>query len=147
MSLKHRKTKKVHAPVLSLADQARKNGQHAGYDAGKEEGYLRGRANYIVNCAQEPLPFRQLHVLYVSSGKGFPYSPLDEAIMATLQGMVAQVTLSDPRQPASEIACRRVLILCLCWMEWISPSSISMRFAKRAFRRRSGSRMTRTIQI
>lgn len=104
MSLKHRKTKKVHAPVLSLADQARKNGQHAGYDAGKEEGYLRGRANYIVNCAQEPLPFRQLHVLYVSSGKGFPYSPLDEAIMATLQGMVAQVTLSDPRQPVSEIA-------------------------------------------
>lgn len=104
MSLKHRKTRKFHAPVLSLADQARKNGQHAGYDAGKEEGYLRGRANYIVNCAQEPLPFRQLHVLYVSSGKGFPYSPLDEAIMATLQGMVAQVTLSDPRQPVSEIA-------------------------------------------
>lgn len=104
MSLKHRKTRKVQLPVLSLADQARKNGRWAGYDAGKEEGYLRGRANYIVNCAQEPAPFQRLHVLYVSSGKGFPYSPLDEAIMATLQGMVAHVTLSDPRQPVSQVA-------------------------------------------
>lgn len=119
MPIKHRKHRQSHVPVLGLADQARRNGQRAGYEAGKEEGYLRGRANYIVNCAKEPLPFRPVHVMYISSGKGFPYSPLDEAIAATLQSMVAKVTLSDPRQPIAEaaLATRPNLVLALDGMD------------------------------
>ena len=82
-------------------EEMRRQGREHGYEKGLDEGYMRGRANVIVNRYQEQPVFRPLHVLYVSSGKGLPYSPLDEAIITTLQSMVARVTPTDPRQPIS----------------------------------------------
>ncbi|MEC0237687.1 glycosyltransferase [Paenibacillus kribbensis] len=90
----------VHLTAAASWEKGRAAGLHDGYD----EGYLRGRANAIVARTQAVFPFRQIHVLYVVSGKGLPYAPLDEAVINTLQGMTAQVTVSDPRQPVGDIA-------------------------------------------
>lgn len=79
-------------------------GRVAGTNDGYDEGYLRGRANAILARTKAVFPFRQIHVLYVVSGKGLPYSPLDEAVITTLQSMTAQVTVTDPRQPVGDIA-------------------------------------------
>lgn len=94
-------------------------GRAAGISDGYDEGYLRGRANAILTRTKAVFPFRQIHVLYVTSGKGLPYSPLDEAVITTLQSMTAQVTVTDPRQPVSDIAAqlRPNLVLALDGME------------------------------
>ncbi|AIW41398.1 MULTISPECIES: CgeB family protein [Paenibacillus] len=90
----------VHQTAAASWERGRIAGVHDGYD----EGYLRGRANAIVGRMKAVFPFRQIHVLYVVSGKGLPYSPLDEAVITTLQSMTAQVTVTDPRQPVGDIA-------------------------------------------
>lgn len=90
----------VHQTAAASWEKGRTAGLHDGYD----EGYLRGRANAIVARMKAVFPFRQIHVLYVVSGKGLPYSPLDEAVITTLQSMTAQVTVTDPRQPVGDIA-------------------------------------------
>ncbi|WP_242403825.1 CgeB family protein [Paenibacillus pini] len=79
-------------------------GREAGYHGGYEDGYVRGRADVIASRPAEVFPFRQMHVLYVTSGKGYPYSPLDEAIAATLRTQVAEVTVIEPGQPIAEMA-------------------------------------------
>ncbi|WP_152396975.1 CgeB family protein [Paenibacillus guangzhouensis] len=96
------KTETNHA--RDIVDEVRRQGRDTGFDRGFDEGYLRGRANVIMNTIQDPPRVRPIHVMYVASGKGFPYSPLDEAIISTLQGMVARVTPTDPRQPIASQA-------------------------------------------
>ncbi|WP_249435735.1 glycosyltransferase [Paenibacillus sp. Marseille-Q4541] len=79
-------------------------GQSVPFQRGYEDGYLRGRANYVMNRATESFPIRPVHVLYVSSGKGFPYSPLDEAIRGTLQDMVMTLHVAGPNDSVAEMA-------------------------------------------
>lgn len=74
------------------------------FQKGFEEGYLRGRAHYIMNQVAEPFPKRPVQVLYVSSGKGFPYSQLDEAIQGTLKDMVMTVHVAEPGEKIAELA-------------------------------------------
>lgn len=94
-------------------------GRQSGAQAGHKEGYLRGRANAIAACNRAAFPIRPLHIMYVSSGKQYPYSPIDQAIVTTLQAMVHQVTLADPRQQVADIASqiKPDLILVLDGME------------------------------
>ncbi|WHX50370.1 glycosyltransferase [Paenibacillus woosongensis] len=99
----------VHSDLQSTAiregeahDSSRR-GREAGLKHGFEEGYLRGRAKTIVEAAPIHFPKRALKVLYVSSGKGFPYAPIDEAIIATLQTLAAEVSVAGPKQPVSEL--------------------------------------------
>ncbi|MFB5267216.1 glycosyltransferase [Paenibacillus enshidis] len=96
-------------------NRGRESGMHAGY----EEGYFRGRANAIAARRGRAFPVRPLHILYVSSGKLYPYSPIDQAIIATLQDMVRQVTIADPRQQLADIAAqvKPDLVLALDGME------------------------------
>lgn len=68
------------------------------------EGYLRGRAAAIVQQIRTDTPFRKLHILYVTSGKGFPYSPIDEGMIATLRGMVEAVTVAGPKDAIFTLA-------------------------------------------
>ncbi|MGG4553063.1 CgeB family protein [Paenibacillus humicus] len=100
----------VHSDLQSTAiregeahDSSRR-GREAGLKHGFEEGYLRGRAKAIVEAAPIHFPKRAVKVLYVSSGKGFPYAPIDEAIIATLQTLAAEVSVAGPKQPVSELA-------------------------------------------
>ncbi|QYR23998.1 glycosyltransferase [Paenibacillus sp. sptzw28] len=56
--------------------------------------------------AERAVVARPIHVLFVATGKGFPYSPLDEAISTTLRGLVRQLTVTDATQPVAAIAAR-----------------------------------------
>ncbi|MFD3261321.1 glycosyltransferase [Paenibacillus lentus] len=83
---------------------SRWKGREAGLKDGFDEGYLRGRAKAIMEAPHTSFPIRPLNVLYVSSGKGFPYSPIDEAIIATLHTLATGVSVAEPGQPVSELA-------------------------------------------
>lgn len=83
-------------PVL----RGRLDGLRDGYD----EGYLRGRASVIVDTVKPVFPVRSVKVLYVGSGKGFPYAPIDEAVIATLRTLVADLTVYQPMQSLPDLA-------------------------------------------
>lgn len=88
------------------AVEASLRGRDDGYRGGYEEGYLRGRASKIINQPFEIFSVRQLHILFVSSAKGYPYSPIDEAVTATLQSLVTQVTVINAGTSIAEAAAR-----------------------------------------
>lgn len=94
-------------------------GREAGLKDGFDEGYLRGRAKAIVESSHTIFPKRPLNILYVSSGKGYPYSPIDEAIIATFHTLATGVSVADPKQAVSELATstRPDLVLALDGME------------------------------
>lgn len=82
-----------------LDDSGRK-GWEDGLRDGYAEGYLRGHAKVIVERPRPFFPVRKIKVLYVSSGKGFPYMPIDEAVVETLKTLTADVITTESRQPA-----------------------------------------------
>ena len=82
----------------------RRTGWDAGLRDGFDEGYIRGRANVIVKTPRHPAPIRQIKVLYVGSGKGYPYSPIDEAVITTLQTMVSELTITEVGKSLTELA-------------------------------------------
>ncbi|WP_178021041.1 glycosyltransferase [uncultured Paenibacillus sp.] len=86
--------------VLGPAESGRTNGLRDGY----AEGYLRGRASYIVGQPRPAFPVRKVKVLYVSSGKGFPYSPLDEAVTSTLRALTTEMIAAVPGDPIADLA-------------------------------------------
>lgn len=86
------------------ADFKGRRGWEDGIKDGFAEGYLRGRAKVIMGIPKQGFPFRQIKVLYVGSGKGFPYSPIDEAIIATLETLVAEVIVTVTGEPIHELA-------------------------------------------
>lgn len=85
-------------------DNARHQGHIAGFNNGFQEGYLRGRADVIMNTPRDPIPMRPLHIYYVITGKGYPYSPLDEGMRTTWQELVSQVSVFGPRDGVAAVA-------------------------------------------
>lgn len=81
-------------------------GRVHGYPLGWEHGYWYGKCESVLKLTEQPIGVRSVHVLFVATGKGFPYSPLDEAVAATLRGLVGRLTVTDSTQPVSEIAAR-----------------------------------------
>ncbi|MEF2967938.1 glycosyltransferase [Paenibacillus sp. M1] len=79
-------------------------GREEGLRDGFYEGYLRGRSKVIAGAPRPQFPARQVRVLYVGSGKGFPYSPIDEAVIATLRQMTAETIICEPGVPLAELA-------------------------------------------
>lgn len=115
------------APVLR---HARAEGKAAGYRAGWDHGYWFGQCESIVSrIAPPPMPIRSVHILYVATGKGFPYSPLDEAVASALRGLVGQLTVIDANQPVAEIAerLRPDLVLVLDGLQFDAKHIIAMR--------------------
>ncbi|OKP93063.1 spore maturation protein cgeB [Paenibacillus sp. P32E] len=94
------------APPLprTPAEEEKLRGRLTGFKVGFDEGYLRGRLTILDGRPEEPLPVRNIHVMYVASGKGYPYSPLDDAVLYALQKLTAKVTISDVRQNLVELA-------------------------------------------
>ncbi|WP_337926758.1 CgeB family protein [Paenibacillus caui] len=86
---------------------ARKNGRNAGFQDGFDEGYLRGRMDVLTGRPGTLFPLRQIHVMYVSSGKGYPYSPVDEGIIETLRSLAGVVTATDPSQSVAQQAAEK----------------------------------------
>ncbi|CAH1206211.1 hypothetical protein PAECIP111893_02467 [Paenibacillus plantiphilus] len=81
-------------------------GRNHGYPLGWEHGYWYGKCESVLKLTEQPIEIRPIHVLFVATGKGFPYSPLDEAVAATLRGLVSRLTVTDSTQPVSQIAAR-----------------------------------------
>lgn len=94
------------APPLPLtpAEEEKLRGRLSGFKGGYNEGYLRGRLAILDGRPEEPLPVRNIHVMYVASGKGYPYSPLDDAVLCAIQKLTVQVTVTDVRQNLVELA-------------------------------------------
>ncbi|GGF59875.1 spore maturation protein [Paenibacillus albidus] len=109
------------APPLPLtpAEEEKLRGRLSGFKGGYDEGYLRGRLAAMNARPEEVPPIRNIHVMYVASGKGYPYSPLDDAVLAALQKLTAQVTITDVRQNLMELAAtqRPDLVLVLDGMD------------------------------
>ncbi|MFE4714180.1 MULTISPECIES: glycosyltransferase [unclassified Paenibacillus] len=89
---------------LTPSEKEKLRGRLTGFKTGHDEGYLRGRLAILHGRPEEPLPVRDIHVMYVASGKGYPYSPLDEAVVAALQKLATRVTVTDVRQNLVELA-------------------------------------------
>lgn len=92
-------------PILrSPAEEEKLRGRLTGFKVGYDEGYLRGRLAVLDGRPEEPLPVRDIHILYVASGKGYPYSPLDDAVICALQKLATRVTITDVRQNLVDLA-------------------------------------------
>jgi len=83
---------------LTPPEEEKLRGRLSGFKGGYDEGYLRGRLAILNGRPEEVFPVRNIHVMYVASGKGYPYSPLDDAVLCALQKLTAQVTITDVRQ-------------------------------------------------
>ncbi|MFD0678909.1 MULTISPECIES: CgeB family protein [unclassified Paenibacillus] len=70
-----------------------------GYKLGSGYGYHHGRCEAIMrDSAPSPLGWWNVRVLYITSGKGFPYSPLDQSIIEAFQGLVRELVILTPTQ-------------------------------------------------
>ncbi|GIO11046.1 spore maturation protein [Cohnella xylanilytica] len=95
-------------------------GRRDGAALGWKHGHWHGRCEAIVQAATAPAMRRPIHVLYVTSGKSYPYSPLDEGIHTTLLGLAERVTIASPRDDVAAMARadRPDLVLVLDGMEF-----------------------------
>jgi len=88
------------------ANKAYRRGRAEGFALGRADGYWQGLCENVVRRAA-PVPVkRPVHVLYVTSGKGFPYSPLDDGIIASLKEVAEKVTAVVPNDDVAAIAAR-----------------------------------------
>jgi spore maturation protein CgeB len=83
-----------------------RRGRKDGFPLGWNDGHWFGRCESVVRMAT-PIPVkRPIHVLYVTSGKGYPYSPLDNGIFETLKTIAERVTLATPDDDVVKIAAK-----------------------------------------
>lgn len=108
----------ISAPVALPAKQL---GRTAGFQEGFDEGYLRGRMDVLASRPAPVFPFRQIHIMYITSGKEFPYSPVDEGIQETLRSLAATVTVTNPSQPVAQLAAELRPDLVLALDGWNLP--------------------------
>ncbi|QJD84068.1 CgeB family protein [Cohnella herbarum] len=88
----------------SKVDPEYRKGRSAGYSLGWTDGHWFGRCEAVARKAS-PVPVkRPIHVLYVTSGKGYPYTPLDNGIVETLKLIAQQVTLVVPDDDIVSVA-------------------------------------------
>lgn len=79
-------------------------GRWDGWRDGWRDGYRMGLCERTVRAAESPLPVRDVHVMYVATGKGFPYSPIDEAAAGSLAGLVTRLTVVERKEEAPQAA-------------------------------------------
>lgn len=91
--------------VRSRAHAARyAAGSRDGWRDGWRDGYWMGLCECtVLRAAGTPPPVRDVHILYVPTGKGFPYSPIDEAVAAGLGQLVTRLTVAG-REEAVQAA-------------------------------------------
>ncbi|MEK8131259.1 glycosyltransferase [Paenibacillus filicis] len=83
----------------SRAALGRQHGREQGLQLGLAYGYHYGRCEAIMRQVPQRAEGRwDVRVLYVSSGKGFPYSPLDASIIEALRELVRELIVLTPVQ-------------------------------------------------
>jgi len=103
-------------PGLTPYEAGRKHGLELGW----KHGHWQGLCEAVIQSASSPVPRYPIHVMYVTTGKGYPYAPLDEGIAATLGELAERVTVVSPRDNVAALAAaqRPDLLLALDGMEF-----------------------------
>ncbi|MDF2927523.1 MAG: spore maturation protein cgeB [Paenibacillaceae bacterium] len=104
----------VNISAIMAARQA--EGFHQGFD----QGYSWGRSSAIINHAPPQVAnIWDLRVLFIMSGKGVPYSPIDQAVYEALRETVKECYVTQPNGPILELVDRLMpnLVLVLEGME------------------------------
>jgi len=76
-------------------------GRADGWRLGWDDGYWSGQCAAAAADASRPPAKRDVHVLYVATGKGYPYSPLDEAVCEALHAAAGRVSVTDAHGDAA----------------------------------------------
>ncbi|THF80725.1 CgeB family protein [Cohnella fermenti] len=71
---------------------------------GTNDGRWQGLCEAILQATSTPAQRRPYHILYVASGKGLPYSPIDEGIVAALAELAERTTTMQPTDPVVPVA-------------------------------------------
>lgn len=79
-------------------------GREAGYAFGRESGYRQGLADAWSGRVQPATSKFDLKVLYVTSGIGPPYPPIDRAVSEALAETVREVAVVGPGEPVGRLA-------------------------------------------
>jgi spore maturation protein CgeB len=79
--------------------KSRQLGRKDGYPDGSNDGYFLGRCQAVIQSAPpQNGQAWDIKVLYVTSGKGYPYSPIDEAIISAFQSKVKELVVAQPNE-------------------------------------------------
>lgn len=98
-SIKTSDTEKQTVATVSLL------GWRKGYQQGWDGGYILGRSEAINRQNPTPSPSRRsLRIIYVTSGLGIPYNPIDSFIIDALQEQVAELLIRRPNENIAETA-------------------------------------------
>ncbi len=87
-------------------DMAYQRGREDGFPLGWQDGHWLGRCESIVRTVTPVPAKRPIHVMYVTSGKGYPYTPLDHGIVESLKTVAERVTLVVPDDDVAKVAAR-----------------------------------------
>ncbi|MFC5405503.1 CgeB family protein [Cohnella soli] len=87
--------------AVRRASRRRRNANYArgrkeGYPLGWQDGHWQGRCESVIRRALPVPEKRKIGVLYVTSGKGYPYSPIDHGIVSALHATASRVTVVTP---------------------------------------------------
>lgn len=76
------------------------------YRTGWEYGYHHGRAQAVVRAvnADRNLPIYPLRIMYITSGLGLPYTPLDQVIADSIDNQVYAFTVASPTDDCVKLA-------------------------------------------
>lgn len=96
------------------------DGRRNGFALGYKHGHWQGLCEAAIVKASVVHEKRPIKVLYVTSGKGYPYSPLDEAIHQSLLEVVGSVLVASPKEDVAAVAAvqRPDLVLALDGMDF-----------------------------
>jgi spore maturation protein CgeB len=78
--------------------KSKQRGHTDGYEAGYASGIRLGKCEAVIQKAVQDRPPRRFwdaRVLYVTSGKGYPYEPLDHAIINSLRPLVRELIIGN----------------------------------------------------
>ncbi|WP_409341802.1 glycosyltransferase [Paenibacillus sp. MBLB4367] len=118
---KRRIKKRAAGPRRKIAGGSWSQGRENGYREGLNEGHYFGECNAVIaKIPKDQSPQLDLKVLYVTSGKGFPYSPLDDGVIQALSEVVAVRNVVAPNTNVAAAArqLRPDLVLVLEGMEF-----------------------------
>ncbi|AJY77428.1 spore maturation protein cgeB [Paenibacillus beijingensis] len=79
-------------------------GRTDGYLTGWDHGVWYGKCEAVIRSIKDEIRHFPVHIMFVATGKGFPYSPLDTAVAESLKGMVGRLSLTNALQPVAQQA-------------------------------------------
>ncbi|WP_246029206.1 CgeB family protein [Paenibacillus humicus] len=84
------------APMLP--DPELERGRAAGFATGHEHGRWFGKCEAGLSLVSYSPPIFPLHIMFIATAKGYPYSPLDASIADSLRSMTLRLSVSDTLQ-------------------------------------------------